>query len=253
MSHRADDIRKRIARRRKHYGGPKKARLTSYHSYEPSEYDDHFTDLHEQGSFHPLWNKELFLLKIFSSAILLLIIAIMFQSPSSAFEKARSVVKKTMETEYQFAAAADWYEKKFGKPLALMPGKSVGTVDNQTEKPNYAAPVSGKILEEFSGDGRGIMLETGTGAEVEAMTGGVVLFAGKKEDIGNTVIIQHPDQSESWYGKLDVILVKPLEKVNSGKIVGTVSNREDNTAGEFYFAIKQGTEFIDPIQVMKFE
>ncbi|MEK3890582.1 M23 family metallopeptidase [Bacillus sp. FSL K6-3431] len=255
MNQRANEIRKRLASRRRQYPLNKDNKIPE----KPIIYDH---DIDEEQSvfqsepgtsFHPLWNKEVFFMKILGSALLVLIVAIVYQSPSSFFENARSRVEIVMEKEFQFAAVGKWYEERFGKPLALLP---VGTQDetvSTSHKENYAQPVSGEVLAQFADDGRGITLETGSGAEVGAMTEGTVIFAGKQEGIGNTVIIQHPDQSESWYGRLDKITVKPRDKVASGKIVGTVSKGKDGTAGEFYFAIKQENKFIDPIQVMNFD
>ena len=112
---------------------------------------------------------------------------------------------------------------------------------------------SARVLTNFSTDGRGVLIETKYDEAVEAMSGGRVVFAGKKNDLGNTVIIQHSDMTESWYGNLETIDVSQYEEVKTGKKVGTVSNKENGRSGEFYFAIKQGKKFIDPIQVIKFE
>ena len=254
MSQRADEVRKRIASRRKQFDYDKKRQKpAAYDHYDYSEetLDEALYESDSKHTFHPLWNRDMFLFKILGSAVLVLLTAVIFQSPAPVFDQAKTSVKNVMEKEFQFATVASWYEDKFGKPLALLPSKIEG--EPISTEPHFATPVAGKVLEQFSGDGRGIILETGTGAEVEAMSGGVVIFAGKKEDIGNTVIIEHPDQSESWYGNLDVISVKPREQVVIGKVLGTVSDAEDGTTGEFYFAIKQEENFIDPIQVMKFE
>jgi stage IV sporulation protein FA len=113
----------------------------------------------------------------------------------------------------------------------------------------------GKILENFEKNGQGIMIETGKGAAVQAINDGLVTFAGVKDGIGKTVIIQHADKSETWYGNLDDVKVKLYEYVNKRTVVGTVSTSagEDKTKGKYYFAIKKGDQFIDPIQVIRFE
>ncbi|MFL6558418.1 MAG: peptidoglycan DD-metalloendopeptidase family protein [Bacillus sp. (in: firmicutes)] len=78
---------------------------------------------------------------------------------------------------------------------------------------------------------------------------------GVKEGIGNTVIIQHSDKSETWYGNLADVKVKLYEYVDKRSVVGTVSTSagEDKTKGKYYFAIKKDDNFIDPIQVIRFE
>ncbi|MBS4217012.1 M23 family metallopeptidase [Bacillus sp. FJAT-49711] len=252
MSRRADEIRKRISKRRKQYN-PNKERTGST-PFIDNEFESPVFEAEPKDSFHPLWNRDIFLFKILASVVLVLILAIIFQSTSTKLEPIKLGVKKTMEKEFQFAAVANWYENQFGKPLALLPPfENDEKTDTANNELSYAQPVSGKILEDFSVDGRGIIMETGTNAEVEAMTGGVVIFAGKKEDIGQTVIIQHADHSETWYGMLDKITVKPRENVEAGKHVGVVSLGKEGETGEFYFAIKQNDMFIDPIQVIKFE
>ncbi|WML47388.1 M23 family metallopeptidase [Neobacillus sp. PS3-34] len=110
------------------------------------------------------------------------------------------------------------------------------------------------MLDKFEKNGKGIMLETEKGETVKAMNEGTVLFAGLKEGLGKTVIIQHADKTESWYGNLDDIKVSLYEFIEKGKEVGVVSsNSKDKSKGEFYFAIKKGEDFIDPIQVIRFE
>ncbi|MFK4997583.1 peptidoglycan DD-metalloendopeptidase family protein [Bacillus sp. N9] len=254
MNERANEIRKRIAKRRKQYPNNNNSRVRNM----PDVYDygndvDHAIFQSEPDpSFHPLWNRNVFILKILMSVALVLITAIVYESPSPTLDKARTSIATTMKKEFQFAAVSHWYEGTFGKPLALFPTGYQEKEGGNSEEMNYSLPVTGKILEGFSDAHQGIIIETRTGAEVEAMTEGTVVFAGKQADTGNTVIIQHPDQTKSWYGKMDEIIVKPYEKVLAGKVLGTVSS-EDGGKGQFYFAIKQENQFIDPIQVMNFE
>ncbi|WP_205169301.1 M23 family metallopeptidase [Bacillus pakistanensis] len=257
MGNRADEIRKRIAKRKKmntaqasntsgrmllptdeeRYGGE---RFSTYESPPPS-----------QGG-HPLFNKEVFILKILGAGIMVLLTAIMYKNPSPIFQDARGYVEKTMESEFQFAAVSNWYEDQFGKPLALLP--LGGEKNKQTEAVNkdFALPASAKVVENFESNGKGIMIET-KGETVDAMKGGLIIFAGKKDDLGNTVVIQHDDKSESWYGHLESIDVNQYEKVKSGVKVGTVKGDDSAETGEFYFAIKKGDTFVDPIQVISFE
>lgn len=254
---RPDDIRKRIAKRRKENRGKGSERMVvlpqedekygfnQLASYEPGGHDE---------EIHPLFRIEVFFFKILASICLFLIIAILFRNQSPAFDTARTFVKNTFDQEFQFAAMTKWYENKFGKPLALLP-----FTDKKTEVKNvssqYAVPASGRILENFEKNGQGVMVETAIGAPVKAFNEGVVTFAGVKEGIGKTVIIQHADKTESWYGNLDQIQVSLYEYIQKGKEVGTVSDSagKDKTKGAFYFAIKKGDTFIDPIQVIRFE
>ncbi|RAK21393.1 stage IV sporulation protein FA [Anoxybacillus vitaminiphilus] len=255
MGNRADEIRKRIAKRKRqrqqiHY---QQQRHAFFELADEEKYGGHslitYDDYSNKDS-HPLFHKELFLLKTFLSVCLVLITAILFKNSSSHLEPIRSFVKSTMEQEFQFAAVADWYEQQFGKPLALLPKEGQ---QERNKGVQYAVPAFGRVLESFDVNGQGVMVETGMEASVEAMNEGIVVFAGIKDKLGKTVIIQHADGTESWYGSLGKISVKLYDFVEMKKEVGKAMNNEDNTKGVFYFAIKQGEQFIDPIQVISFE
>ncbi|MBW3111863.1 M23 family metallopeptidase [Bacillus sp. MCCB 382] len=258
MGNRADEIRKRIAKRKK-MGNSSPSEHSSY--FLPT--DEERYGMERQASFeggpppegmHPLFKKETFMLKILGAGIMVLITAIMFKSPSPVFNEAKSYVTKTMDTEFQFAAISTWYEDQFGKPLALLPASDTDKESASTQSAEYVRPASGKVVENFKTNGQGIMLQTVLGEDVTAMKGGLIIFAGKRDELGNTVVIQHADQSESWYGNLESIDVKQYEKIEKGSLVGKVSSSsQDDATGEFYFAIKMGDEFIDPIQVMSFD
>ncbi|HZG60687.1 MAG TPA: M23 family metallopeptidase [Anoxybacillus sp.] len=254
MGNRADEIRKRIARRKRqrqiHYQQPRQA---FFELADEEKYGGHSVityDSYSNKDSHPLLRKEIFLLKTFLSVCLVLITAILFKNSSSHLEPIRSFVKSTMEQEFQFAAVSEWYEQQFGKPLALLPTENE---QENNEGIQYAVPAFGRVLESFDVNGQGVMVETGIEASVEAMNEGIVIFAGTKDKIGKTVIIQHADGTESWYGNLGKISVKLYDFVEMKKEVGKAMNNADNTKGVFYFAIKQGEQFIDPIQVISFE
>jgi stage IV sporulation protein FA len=265
MGNRADEIRKQIAKRNRGRSHPIKRGDTNHTNpsyllpsdeerYGVERYSSYEMGPPPSDSGHPLFKKETFIMKILGAGILVLFTAIIFKSPAPIFDKAEAVVGKSMEQEFQFASISSWYEEQFGKPLALLPNNSEKATDSNPaeEKQEYSVPASTKVVENFKSNGQGIMLETGLGEEVTAMKGGTVIFAGKKDNLGNTVIIQHEDKTESWYGHLESVEVAQYEQVEKGSYVGKVSDNND-ISGEFYFAIKMGGNFIDPIQVISFD
>ncbi|MFD1736038.1 peptidoglycan DD-metalloendopeptidase family protein [Bacillus salitolerans] len=266
MSQRAEEIRKRIARRKKErhqlYSphGPKSrnARPTylasdeERHGYGPFDTVD---DSESSGS-HPLFHKEWFMFKILASACLILVVAIIFRDGSDRFEPVQKFVSKTMESEFQFAAVTAWYEDQFGKPLALFPTNNAVNKQIEDKTPGYAVPAVGwRILENFEANGQGVMIETESESFVEAMSEGTVIYIGQKPDIGGiTVVVQHSDgSSESWYGNLDSIHVNLYDFIEKGSKVGKAISNEDGVNSTFYFGIKEGDSFIDPIQVINFD
>jgi stage IV sporulation protein FA len=257
-----DEIRRRIAKRKKDMGSSAKNpdKLIMWpgdedkYTYDPWSSKDQKND---DDGIHPLFKKEVFIFKILASVLLFLVVGILFRNTSETFEPARNLVNTAMEKDFQFATVAKWYEDQFGKPLALLPYPDGEKEDDKTivDKPNSVPVFSGKVLENFEKDGQGIMIETTNGAPVEAMNEGNVMFAGVKEGLGKTVIIQHPDQTETWYANLADLKVSLYEYVKKETVVGTASEStgEDKTKGKYYFAYKKGDDFIDPIQVIRFE
>ncbi|WP_080844644.1 M23 family metallopeptidase [Cytobacillus gottheilii] len=261
MSSRADEIRKKMAKKKREMQrSPNRGHKplmwneeeqeTSYGYSTIPDYDH--PPLKDDG--HPLFKKEAIIFKILFSACLFLAVAIMFRSEAPSLSTVKTFITSTMEKDFQFAAVADWYEDQFGKPLALLPVKD-DEKDEESDQNlnNYALPASAKIVEDFDDNGQRMILETEKGASVEAMSEGYVSFAGLKEDFGNTVVIQHPDRSESWYGNLESIDVKLSQYINKGTSVGAASASETGEKGSFYLAIKKGDNFIDPIQVIPFD
>ncbi|GGE75651.1 M23 family metallopeptidase [Priestia taiwanensis] len=257
MNRRADEVRKRIAMRKER----QVRRLNQEVEIRdlPITYDD-FPVMEKSSSIfdddtgsprHPLFKKEVFLMKIMISAILVIIVAILFRTNHVALDPSRVVVRGVFEQEFQFAAISQWYEEQFGTPLALWPNSP--KKEQNIAQVDYVVPATGKIIETFQANGQGVLVETALHASVEAIDEGTVSFIGTKERLGKTVVIQHGDGSESWYGQLDSVAVRLYDKVDAKRTIGTVSTNEEKKAGNYYFAIKQENGFVDPDKVISFE
>ncbi len=250
MYDRRRDIRNRIRKRKRMQES--KGRLSQHDRY-PASVSNVITYDASEEVVHPLFRKEVFMLKVLISAILFIAVAVIFRHPSDKFQATRDFVAATLQTELQFAAVTDWYEETFGKPIAFLPSdQEKGHKDAEQVTAEYSVPVAGKVIQPFENNGEGVLLKTDKDLKAGSVQEGVVIFAGKKEKFGNTVVIQHRDGSESWYGKLKSIEVKVYDSVGMGDKIGTVSNL--NTAnGVLFFAMKQNDTFIDPNQVMAFD
>ncbi|WP_377888315.1 peptidoglycan DD-metalloendopeptidase family protein [Alkalihalobacillus sp. R86527] len=242
-----NDVRKRLNARKKH-------RIPVRSTVQTERKRDQGSNgsfQHTEVTFHPLFNKQAFLIRAMIAACLFLGAGILFKSESEKLFPVKHYVTSVMEDEFQFATVREWYEGKFGNPVALIPD---GT-DTKTagDPPVFALPANGKVLEDFQSTGKGIMVETVLSTEVEAINAGVITYAGEKEGIGNTVVIQHADGSESWYGMLESVDVALYDFVKTKDKLGSVTNSEDGKTGTFYFAIKKNEGFVDPLQVVPIE
>lgn len=170
----------------------------------------------------------------------------------------RESIVTAMTHEFQFAAVSGWYEKNLGAPVSFLPGFFSSNKGNQAASGSssknkssaFAEPVIGQVQNRFNSRTNGITVATSPNSAVEAAKDGLVVFVGQKSKIGRTVIIQHQNSDESWYGKLNNVNVKVYEFVKQGQKIGTTGGSKQ---GMFYFALKKGQKFIDPIQVMSFD
>ncbi|MFX3624559.1 MAG: peptidoglycan DD-metalloendopeptidase family protein [Ectobacillus sp.] len=248
---RVEEIRKRIAKRKaeqQKHTYPSGVEVFTFEDEEEISQPVAFID--QKEPVPPLFRKEIFLLKLLCAACLVLGAAILFKNSNPSFDKARTVVQTVMREEFKFASVSKWYEGQFGKPLTLLPSSKQTPGE---EKQDYAVPASGKLLQPFQANGQGVFVQTNINATVDAVNEGIVIFAGNKEDLGNTVIIQHADGTESWYGGLSEQHVSLYDYVKKKQRIGKVQNSEDGKAGTFYFAFKKEEKFIDPIQVIPLE
>ncbi|HEK9103392.1 M23 family metallopeptidase [Bacillus pfraonensis] len=243
---RVEEIKKRIAKRKE-----EQERLEEEQYFSEGNFDGETMFIEEgEKEVHPLFRKEVFLFKFLLAAILVLSVAILFKNAPASFDGAKTVVKQIMQEEFQFATVSKWYEDQFGKPLAFLPANEK---KQSAQQKDYAVPALGKVMQSFQKDGQGVFVQTAANTAVESVNEGVVIFAGKKEEYGNIVEIQHADGTESWYGNLGETSVKLYDYVEKKQKIGTVGSSADNKNGKFYFAIKKNEKFIDPIQVISFE
>ncbi|MFN2745068.1 peptidoglycan DD-metalloendopeptidase family protein [Bacillus sp. z60-18] len=264
MSHRADEIRKRIARKRKKKtpgkppGRPEhKKDETRQPPLWPAFADDETNGESSapQGNSllingkHPLVKADALIIKCLLAACLVLVSAIAYKGHFEPLKQIKPAIGQVFTEEFQFAALKDWYEAKFGHPLALFQPKSSKKAGQVEVNKDLATPAMGKVQEKFSG--QGIKVETEEEA-IRSMKEGYVIEVDKKPDTGLTVVMQHADNSYTYYGQLKKADVALYDFVDKGTKLGTIEQNKDDK-GVYYFAIKKGDEFVDPIQVITFE
>ncbi|XNN71394.1 peptidoglycan DD-metalloendopeptidase family protein [Bacillus pumilus] len=261
---RVDEYRKKIAQRRKTKHSVAPSKKTTFKKKEDippwvmlTEEEKHSgsssfeASSHQPKKYHhPLFNPNAFVLKCLLSASLVLIAAISFKGQAGQFHQLKPIITQTFEQDFQFAAAHRWFEKTVGNPLAFLTDKKEDQKDVQANQ-ELAVPASGKVQESFTQNGAGVKVETSAEA-IDSMKEGYVVEVKKKSDTGLTVVVQHADNSYSWYGQLKEANVALYDFVDKGEKIGQIS-LDDQGKGTYYFAIKQNEQFIDPIQVMTFE
>lgn len=261
MANRIDKIRRKIEARRKKIDHTKvKKNQRSQPQYYPTheefrnESDYHFSSSKEiDEPEEKFFRKDILVLQLLAAVCLFLIVGILFKTESPQLEGARQFVSTSFEEELQFATVANWYESQFGRPLALLPTTTNLALEDFNKDIDlvYAVPATGRIAKSFAEDGKGVIVETIANANVEVSKNGMVRFVAEEENLGKTVIVAHYDGGESWYAMLDHVEVKLYDHIEAGSKIGTVSLKENK--GFYYFALKEGETFINPIEVISFE
>lgn len=182
-------------------------------------------------------------LKLFLSGLLFIGSFIVLKSDiPEKLTPLENIVYDMHETEFPFAKVYDWYATTFGAPFAF---EEPLTEEVSTQ---HALPIDGHVVETFASNGTGILISPEKQEEVLAVNRGIVIFRGNDRDTNKTVIIQHPDGTNSTYGHLTTIDVHLYERVDASTPIGTFHPIADNEL--FYFAIDKDREYLNPTQVI---
>ena len=81
---------------------------------------------------------------------------------------------------------------------------------------------------------------------VKATQEGLVLFAGELKDLGNTIIISHPNNFFSFYSHLNKIIISNRQYVKNGEKIGTIGQSGNSDGPHLHFEIWKNSHIIDP-------
>jgi stage IV sporulation protein FA len=187
----------------------------------------------------------------------------MFKIDHPLAVKGREYVKAALTQSYDFNRLAVWYEQTFNGSPSLLPAlRSLRNPEAQKVAADvtrhYFAPVQGKIISPFEPQRLGITVQTKANSPVFALDTGRVVFSGKKESTGYTVIIQHANGMQSIYGLLGKPMVEVNAWVKGGETIGTAGDQtKQNGSADglaaLYFAVTKDNTFINPTEVVSFD
>jgi murein DD-endopeptidase MepM/ murein hydrolase activator NlpD len=92
----------------------------------------------------------------------------------------------------------------------------------------------------------GIDLKAAYGSEVPAAGAGKVAFAGGQGGYGLTVLVDHPNGTQTRYAHLSSISVAAGEQIAQGTLVGRVGNSGRSTGPHLHFEVLVGGRPVDP-------
>lgn len=153
-----------------------------------------------------------FISKLLITIILTLITLILLKSNNKL---KTFFYNKVYDNNISFATINKWYENHFGSsiPFKELVEKDTETVFNN--KLEYSKKE--KYLD-------GVKLSVDKNYLVPILESGMVVYIGKKEGYGNTVIVQQINGVDVWYGNINNPNVKLYDYVEKGKLLGDVKN-----------------------------
>ena len=182
----------------------------------------------------------------------------LFQVDMPWAKSGQTVVVDMLTTDMDFSAAAAWYDRTFAGSPAFIP--IFGERDQTAERAQAGirsaaiAPVSaGVIVRDFADMGSGVEIAAVSGAEVRAIETGRILIISSDAAQGETVIIQHPNQRLSVYGRLDSVQTAQHDWVEAGSVIGRLKPAAEGGQSQLYFAVRDQDRYVDPADVIPFD
>lgn len=205
----------------------------------------------------PSFRRGRVLVRLALSAVLFAGVWFMFRLDHPYADTGKRWVTAALTKQYDFAAAAAWYEREFrGLPAILPTLRQQGAPDAQkanSSPHSLYPPVKGSIVEMERTNALGVTLQTAAYAAVVALDTGRVASVTSDGDRGNVVVIQHANGLQSTYGWLSDMTLKKNDWVEGGERIGSVTTDAAGRTGKLYVAIQKGGRSVPPSEVVAFD
>jgi len=111
-------------------------------------------------------------------------------------------------------------------------------------------PASGRILQVFNVNTKGIDLEGKIGDPVKAAANGTVMYAGNGvRGLGNLILLGHSDGFISAYAHNQVLMVKTGQQIQQGAQIATIG-QSDTTSPRLHFEIRRRGTPVNPLSYL---
>jgi murein DD-endopeptidase MepM/ murein hydrolase activator NlpD len=133
---------------------------------------------------------------------------------------------------------------------------SASLMPKTSERVEFQIPVVGRISSDFGArfhpvDRKmkfhaGIDIAVPKGTQIGAAAEGVVKFAGWKGGYGYTVIIEHPNGTETLYGHNQKLLVEKGQSIGAGEPISLSGSTGKSTGPHLHFEVRQNGRAVNP-------
>lgn len=133
------------------------------------------------------------------------------------------------EKNIKFSRMKTFYEKHFGKLLSLdKVSKNTIAVFNEKLAYNRKTPYE-----------NGVKLDVTDNYMVPALESGVVVFVGKKEKLGSTIIVEQVNGVDTFYSNIKLDNIKLYDYIEKGSFLG------ETKSNKLYLAFQKNGEYLD--------
>jgi murein DD-endopeptidase MepM/ murein hydrolase activator NlpD len=118
----------------------------------------------------------------------------------------------------------------------------------------YISSYFGERMDPFNGEEafhKGVDFASGTGADVQAVASGVVVWAGPREGYGNLVEINHGNGYTTRYAHDSKIYVAVGDTVQRGQSIAQVGSTGRSTGPHVHFEVLKDGRQIDPMSFVE--
>lgn len=144
-------------------------------------------------------------------AIIMVLGIVIFTKMDSANKEL--VNKYFFSDTLNFTEINNYFHDKFGSVVPQVPTNEALVFSSRDIK-NYDYELVGDHYE----------IKVNKGSTISSLCGGIVVFLGEKDNLGNTVIVQGNDGVDIWYGGINNTNISLYDYVEKDTILGESSN-----------------------------
>ncbi len=115
-------------------------------------------------------------------------------------------------------------------------------------KPQFSTPISQDLYRNarkaYTQDG--VLIPVKRGTPFVAIAGGAVIFAGSDSELGNTVIIRHPNEWVSVYAHAQSLTVSTGSIVKKGQTLGKTGQSGGISAPNLHLEVRHNNKIVSP-------
>lgn len=128
--------------------------------------------------------------------------------------------------------------------------KSTQSLPQNNNNIEWIWPSTGKLIEGFSKDSKGVKISGESGQPVLASAAGEVVYSGNGlRGYGKLIIIKHNNTFLSAYAYNSLLLVKEGDRVAKGQKIAEMGNTDTDTV-KLHFEIREQGKPVDPLKYL---